>query len=73
MKFERLMSGCAMKVNRGAEDGDLNEDGGDDKRNDKRKEHYALLQNPAGTKHVILTRLPGQAKLFPPTIWRRSA
>jgi hypothetical protein len=33
------MGGCAMQINRGAEDGDLNEDGGDDEGNNKRKEH----------------------------------
>src|SRR5262249_26344588 len=31
VKFERLVSGGAMQVNRGAEDGNLNENGGDDK------------------------------------------
>jgi hypothetical protein len=44
MKFKRFMSGCAMQVDGGTEDSDLNKNDGDDKSDKKRKEHYALLR-----------------------------
>src|SRR5215813_1521248 len=44
MKFKRFMGGCAMEVDGGTEDGDLNKNDGDNKCDKKRNEHYTLLR-----------------------------
>jgi hypothetical protein len=56
MKDQRPVTGRAVQENRGAEHGDLGEDGGDGKTQDERKQH-AETPSVDWAEHPILSRL----------------